>query len=566
MALSKSTRIKILLGIDSVFFLVELIVGYAVHSLALVADSFHMLNDVLSLCVGLWAVGVANSNTNSKMYTYGWQRAETLGALINGVFLVALCVSIFLEAIQRFVEPQEVTQPVLILIVGCLGLASNIIGLFLFHDHGHAHGGGGHSHGHGHGQEHTHDTVRNAEEGHAHPDDAQAADESGNIADVLPESRIASWPKAAAGKTAAKSPSDESSTTAVEDNGKGPSKTGSAYRQHKHKKSRSRSRTYSSVEDMPVNPSSFRKSIIDASRMENIDSDEATDDDTAEGQGNGKSSVDQPLLSNGQNVVYGTTPSKPKLISHHSHKHAQPKEAGAKGGHGHSHGDLNMRGVFLHVMGDALGNIGVIAAALFIWLTPWSWRFYFDPAISLIITVIILCSAIPLCKAASRILLQAVPPGLSVDDIKEDIEDLPGIVSCHHLHVWQLSDTKLIASLHVQVAFDFKGEGSARYMELAHAVRDCLHEYGIHSSTIQPEFCLDPAHDHSDGTDAQDGPSGSSPQVKVNAKTSSKATSLHDEENECLLECGDACGDDTSCCPPNDTKASSQHEGHDHSH
>jgi zinc transporter 1 len=71
MALSKSRRIQILLAIDGVFFLLELFIGYAVHSLALVADSFHMLNDVLSLCVGLWAVKVAGQKTSSKMYTYG---------------------------------------------------------------------------------------------------------------------------------------------------------------------------------------------------------------------------------------------------------------------------------------------------------------------------------------------------------------------------------------------------------------------------------------------------------------------------------------------------------------
>lgn len=71
MGLSKSTRIMILLGIDSIFFLIELVIGYAVHSLALVADSFHMLNDVLSLLVGLWAVKVAQEKTSSKMYTYG---------------------------------------------------------------------------------------------------------------------------------------------------------------------------------------------------------------------------------------------------------------------------------------------------------------------------------------------------------------------------------------------------------------------------------------------------------------------------------------------------------------
>lgn len=76
MALSKSSRIIILLAIDSAFFLLELVVGYAVHSLALVADAFHMLNDVLSLCVGLWAVKVAQQKTSNKMYTYGVRKTS----------------------------------------------------------------------------------------------------------------------------------------------------------------------------------------------------------------------------------------------------------------------------------------------------------------------------------------------------------------------------------------------------------------------------------------------------------------------------------------------------------
>ncbi|GAB7347447.1 hypothetical protein MBLNU459_g4364t2 [Dothideomycetes sp. NU459] len=580
MGLSKSTRILILLAIDSVFFLVELITGYAVHSLALVADSFHMLNDVLSLCVGLWAVKVANQKTNSKMYTYGWQRAETLGALVNGVFLVALCVSIFLEAIQRFVEPQEVTQPMIILIVGCMGLASNIIGLFLFHDHGHAHGG--HSHGDG-GHSHAKtDGISDAEEGratnnhpHTHVDeaDAEAADESGNVADVLPQSRIANWPKTQ--KTKNTSPSGASDNTAVEEPSAPLSKTTSSQRHRRQKSGRSRSRTYSSVEDMPVNPSSFRKSIIDASRMDQIDSGESTDDQ-AEGNAVEDDDVertttpDQPLLGNsGSANGYGSISKKRKSIDHKAHNHAKPKDS-KSGGHSH---DLNMQGVFLHVMGDALGNIGVIATALFIWLTDFSWRFYADPAISLVITVIILCSAIPLCKAASRILLQAVPVGLNVDEIQEDIETLPGIISCHHLHVWQLSDTKLVASLHVQVDFDFKAEGSARYMELALAIRDCLHEYGIHSSTIQPEFCLDPEHDHSAHADnaahsngGSDSPhSGPQTRPKALSKQASKAGSLRPDADACLLDCGDACGG-KGCCAPSPAPASEHSESEEHDH
>ncbi|GAB7363524.1 hypothetical protein MBLNU230_g3793t1 [Neophaeotheca triangularis] len=560
MGLSKSTRISILLAIDCAFFLLELTVGYTVHSLALVADSFHMLNDVLSLCVGLWAVKVANRKTNSKTYTYGWQRAETLGALVNGVFLVALCVTIFLDAIQRFVEPQEVSQPKLVLIVGCLGLASNILGLFLFHDHGHSHGG--HSHGHG-------DGVKDAEEGHSHlharADTSAAADQSGNVVDVLPQNRIGAWPSTGAQQA-------ENEATAVENGSLAAGRRASRFGKRRNS---SRSRGYSGFDDIHVNPGAFRKSIIDASRLDALESDEDTnalEDEHDEDDTHRHESQQQPLIPGKDkhaHASYGST--KRKSIDHHDHKHNQPKEAN-KGGHGHSHGDLNMRGVFLHVMGDALGNIGVIASALFIWLTDYSWRFYSDPAISLIITIIILGSAIPLCKAASRILLQAVPAGISIDDIKDDIQDLPGIVSCHHLHVWQLSDTKLVASLHVQVAFDFQGHGSARYMQLAQAIRRCLHEYGVHSSTIQPEFCLDPEHDHvsaAGGDAAHDSSDGEGGQSRFASRDASKAGSVR-EPDACLLECGDDCGEGKSCCSPapeiGNGKKDDGHDGHGHSH
>lgn len=227
---------------------------------------------------------------------------------------------------------------------------------------------------------------------------------------------------------------------------------------------------------------------------------------------------------------------------HKDHNHAQPKPKAQKSGHSH---DLNMRGVFLHVMGDALGNIGVIASALVIWLTDYEWRFYVDPGISLAITVIILVSAIPLCKAASRILLQAVPPGMSIDHIKEDIEGLPGVIGSHHLHVWQLSDTKVVASIHIQVDTEIKGEGSERYMHLARQVRRCLHAYGIHSSTIQPEFA--PESDVEDGNPTQGSSSRSGTE---DPSVPSRAGSLREGDPQaCLLECDDNCAKGGQCCP-----------------
>ena len=63
----------------------------------------------MSLIVALYAIKLATRQTTSPKYSYGWQRAEILGALINGVFLLALCLSIFLEAVQRFFEPQSLS-------------------------------------------------------------------------------------------------------------------------------------------------------------------------------------------------------------------------------------------------------------------------------------------------------------------------------------------------------------------------------------------------------------------------------------------------------------------------
>lgn len=504
-----------------------------------------------------------------------------MGALVNGVFLVALCLSIFLDAIQRFIEPQAVSNPKLVLIVGCCGLLSNILGLFLFHEHSHGHG-------HGHGEEHKHshkeaNELATAEEGNQDPGNVTQAgttgaiaDESGNVADVLPQNTIAGWPRNTGrlnistegsperhkkkSKTFSSHDEDDSTVT----NSTSPisvRKSNSLSSSKRHRRHTSGSRTrFGSVKDIQIRPASFRNQIIQASRLEGIQSGESSDGETADlFEVDNDDDERDPLLghtgSNGSAHPNDTLP-KPTSPQHHEithtdHKHVQPVQDPKVG---HSHTDLNMRGVFLHVLGDALGNIGVISSALIIWLTSWSFKYYFDPLISLVITVIILASAIPLCKAASRILLQAVPIGISIDDIKYDIEDLPGVISAHHLHVWQLSDTKKVASLHIQVGFDFKGEGSKRYMQLAQAVRKCLHGYGIHSSTIQPEFCLDERHRHTSDEDSDDedaggvavaGPRGS----KGGSKGASRAASLKSQPDACLLDCGDECGEG-QCCKP----------------
>ncbi|KAH3903114.1 cation diffusion facilitator family transporter SCDLUD_000726 [Saccharomycodes ludwigii] len=376
---NKEIRIVSLLLLDIVFFLLEITIGYAVHSLALIADSFHMLNDIFSLIIALWAVNVSKNKNPDAKYTYGWKRAEILGALVNAIFLLALCVSIFIEAIQRFFEPQEIKNPKLVLVVGTAGLISNIIGLFLFHEGGH-----GHAHSHGGFSDEHEQTMHGEHEDHSHNHTDSASDLESN-----------SW---------------DNSRTRLND--LMPGAVVESYHNSSAKHTHSHSATGSEDEHTSL------------------------------------------LNSKGKDAK----------------KSKKPKS-------------LNMHGVFLHVLGDALGNVGVILTALLIWKTDYSWRFYSDPFVSLVITAIIFSSAIPLSRKASRILLQATPSTISADAVVKDILNIPGVRSVHDFHIWNLTESFFIASLHVEI--DSTPE---HFSEIAKLIRNIFHRYGIHSATVQPEF------------------------------------------------------------------------------
>ncbi|TMS36521.1 hypothetical protein L596_003667 [Steinernema carpocapsae] len=137
-SISRGSKLIIMILMTFVFFVVEMVFGYISNSMALVADSFHMLSDVMALGIGYICLKIAERNTNKN--TFGWVRAEVLGALVNGVFLLALCFSIFVESITRLVEPDVLHDPMKVLIVGAIGLAINVVGLAMFHGHAHSHG------------------------------------------------------------------------------------------------------------------------------------------------------------------------------------------------------------------------------------------------------------------------------------------------------------------------------------------------------------------------------------------------------------------------------------------
>ncbi|VDM60497.1 unnamed protein product [Angiostrongylus costaricensis] len=138
-------KVMVMIVITFLFFFVELVVGFMNRSIALLADSYHMLSDVMALVIAFVCLRI--SRHKSKRNGFGWVRAEVLGALVNGVFLLAMCFTISLESIGRMIHPRSISHPLQVLAVGCVGLLINMIGIGMFHSgHGHSHGSGGHSH------------------------------------------------------------------------------------------------------------------------------------------------------------------------------------------------------------------------------------------------------------------------------------------------------------------------------------------------------------------------------------------------------------------------------------
>ncbi|KAM8947250.1 proton-coupled zinc antiporter SLC30A1 isoform 2-T2 [Pelodytes ibericus] len=422
---SNRVRLLCMLGLTFVFFVVEVVVSRITGSLAMLSDSFHMLSDVIALVVGLIAVRFAQRTRSTDKNTFGWIRAGVMGALVNAIFLTALCFTIVLEAIERFTEPQAIEQSMVVIGVGAGGLLINLIGLCMFRDsagHGHSHGGGsagkaesgGAGHGHSHG---VRKTPRNR--------DRSAGD--GSAIDR------------------------EETNTLVENCG---NSHGLA------------------VEVVPGKHEAIGNAL--------------------------------------EHRLNGNVVEKDSVDEHH--------EDGSQ---------LNMRGVFLHVLGDALGSVIVVVNALVFYMVfkpcpsdancinpcvnnhckdhpevnqtlssvlanateqpeihiagP-CWVLYLDPSLCVIMVCILLYTTYPLLKESALILLQTVPKQIDISSLKQKLRKIEGVEAVHELHVWQLAESRIIATAHI------KCHDPTAYMDVAKRIKDFFHDEGIHATTIQPEF------------------------------------------------------------------------------
>ncbi|BFU20904.1 zinc/cadmium transporter, putative [Entamoeba histolytica HM-1:IMSS-B] len=142
--------------------------------------------------------------------------------------------------------------------------------------------------------------------------------------------------------------------------------------------------------------------------------------------------------------------------------------------------NINIKGVFIHVFGDALGSVATIFVALCVYLINGHWKYYLDPISSLIVSLVMMVSGMPLLYSCIRIVMQVVPKRFDLEKIRESILEHPDVVGVHDLHIWQLNNKIGVATLKVELNEKVASQGS-----VSDDIRKILNNNDIPLTTIE---------------------------------------------------------------------------------
>src|SRR5215471_1541153 len=169
---------------------------------------------------------------------------------------------------------------------------------------------------------------------------------------------------------------------------------------------------------------------------------------------------------------------------------------------GASKHDLNIRSAFIHMLGDALGSIAIIAGALVIRYTGWV---RVDPLLSMAIALLIVWTAWDIIRESLNILLEGLPRGIKLSDVAEAMGAVEGVLGVHDLHIWSLGSHTHALSCHVKIE-DVPPSASDAILQRLNALLE--KRFGISHTTVQFEHtscaisetgCAIPVHEHHHG-------------------------------------------------------------------
>jgi cobalt-zinc-cadmium efflux system protein len=142
--------------------------------------------------------------------------------------------------------------------------------------------------------------------------------------------------------------------------------------------------------------------------------------------------------------------------------------------------DLNLRGVYLHMLADAAVSLAVAAAGAAVLFTGWNWL---DPALTLAVSLVILWGSWDLLRQSVRLALQAVPSGIEPTEVRALLAALPGVASVHDLHIWAMSTSENALTAHLVMPGVHPGDAFLR-----EACARLEQRFGIHHATLQIEI------------------------------------------------------------------------------
>jgi cobalt-zinc-cadmium efflux system protein len=162
--------------------------------------------------------------------------------------------------------------------------------------------------------------------------------------------------------------------------------------------------------------------------------------------------------------------------------------------------DLNIRAASIHMFGDALGSIAIVIGAILIHYTGWQ---TVDPVLSILISLLIVWSALDIVRDSLNILLEGLPKGMQLKDVTEAMREVPGILDVHDVHIWSLGSGAHALSCHALIADVPPSESGAILEAINHVLSD---HFRIRHTTIQFEHvgcalaengcCIQPVDEH----------------------------------------------------------------------
>ncbi|KAI4351521.1 hypothetical protein L6164_005885 [Bauhinia variegata] len=460
----KSRKIALFLLINTAYMVVEFVAGFMSNSLGLISDACHMLFDCAALAIGLYASYISRLPANNQ-YNYGRGRFEVLSGYANAVFLVLVGALIVLESFERILDPQEIsTNSILAVSIG--GLVVNVIGLIFFHEeHHHAHGGVGscsHSHSHSHHQHH-HGKHDHEEHGRHQEFVSVYSDNHG---------------KSCSGNHAQNHHDHDHCHHHVNNDchaeGHIVQKDKNSNHNHHHHHHH----------DHPHDNHDHALQHV-KHHHEHHDADHhCHDHDNHDHVHHHHHHHNEISLAHSSDIHVvagshgeGVCTTMGNCDSHQSK--ALPDVKGPRE-HSHRHVDHNMEGIFLHVLADTMGSVGVVISTLLIKYKGW---LVADPACSIFISVMIISTVISLLRNSAEVLLQRVPRvhEQEVKDALKDVLKIKGVYGIQKFHVWSFTNTDVVGTLHLHVSRDT--EKASIKSQVLHILNDA----GIKDLTLQVE-------------------------------------------------------------------------------